>query len=994
MMTHMDDDQNQAFIDWVNFHLDQVDIRISSLETGFNDGLNLVYLVQVLSGDKLRYVKNPRHYGQKLDNTRVAISHIEEKWGIKVLGCDPIGILEGNRKQCMGLLFLLINSIRYSQPTEEKIVNQVKKRKISEKGYLIRHRSKAFRQRRRSLEISKDDSEDLDEYISKLGYNDTMETIQEDDDEVPMGNDDITESEADKQSNVVEDVLDGIDDYSSDHSADILTTEMEPQSEEISVVPTIVEHLDSEEAPQKRKTEITPYVIEQYFFDKSWDSHVEEMIEEDSPSYSMSKSISFPNLDMTETEESMDSSDFESSEDMELVLQDTSSDSLNIEIETIQVPEEENQEMDVGSETDELKYSFDKKEEKRIIGIQAIMRMQLTLFHPTKQWKRFNKRKGVATEILNSELAYVDGLSCLKEVYFSKLATVSEDMFPKKMISTITSNLTIIHSFNSAFYKELSKRMENFYQHEERIGDIFCKYSKMFKIYTDYVKQYRNTIIGISERAYDLSLQQLLQTCRMDPRCNHRSIEDLLITPVQRIPRYQLLLQELIDNTPSHHSDLPDLKKALVEIVSVAVYVNEKKKEAENLHSVCVIANQISGYDRILPDGGRQYVRQGMLFEAEFEDEMDLKKLVKNAQWRQRYVFQFSDILVITKAKNSGIFSKSSSGEVDHYRFQKELSLSDYSIVHVEPSKNHFIFGLERVSDKCITSLFYTSSEYEKEEWVQDLDDAMSLLLKNSVSLSGLGDIPLIHVPHNDQVIKKGSMNYKGSNLEWKERYFTLSKYFFSLYLDEESFTSGSEPIKRFNLLKLSISRWPVSDRPFCIEIKTPEVFLYLNAESNSERMSWINGIRFSIRDLVQYLKENDLPSPKRVQRTLSRRRSKSVKGNGDRTLRGYRKTGVVMRLISEEKVREEKMVLRENLITFYKDKRKKCILDLRYASSKISPKSIEKTKIDNQKYFFFVIATKEEEVEIGIPEISEVEDWITRINKTIKRLRRKSVNY
>jgi len=51
--------------------------------------------------------------------------------------------------------------------------------------------------------------------------------------------------------------------------------------------------------------------------------------------------------------------------------------------------------------------------------------------------------------------------------------------------------------------------------------------------------------------------------------------------PVQRIPRYMLLLRELISKTPETHPDYEDLKKAHVVIASVAEEVNKGVGDAE-----------------------------------------------------------------------------------------------------------------------------------------------------------------------------------------------------------------------------------------------------------------------------------------------------------------------------------------------------------------------------------------------------------------------------
>jgi len=59
-------------------------------------------------------------------------------------------------------------------------------------------------------------------------------------------------------------------------------------------------------------------------------------------------------------------------------------------------------------------------------------------------------------------------------------------------------------------------------------------------------------------------------------------LESLLITPVQRIPRYEMLLKDLLKHTWPSHPDHQDLVLALSKIQSTAKYNNTKISEAKN----------------------------------------------------------------------------------------------------------------------------------------------------------------------------------------------------------------------------------------------------------------------------------------------------------------------------------------------------------------------------------------------------------------------------
>lgn len=78
-----------------------------------------------------------------------------------------------------------------------------------------------------------------------------------------------------------------------------------------------------------------------------------------------------------------------------------------------------------------------------------------------------------------------------------------------------------------------------------------------------------------------------LSKCQSLQEVKQQDLSSLLIMPIQRVPRYYMLLQKLIELTPSYHKDLPGLQKALQEISKTATAINESKREEEN--RVCFI---------------------------------------------------------------------------------------------------------------------------------------------------------------------------------------------------------------------------------------------------------------------------------------------------------------------------------------------------------------------------------------------------------------------
>ncbi|EKM83722.1 hypothetical protein AGABI1DRAFT_51126 [Agaricus bisporus var. burnettii JB137-S8] len=91
-------------------------------------------------------------------------------------------------------------------------------------------------------------------------------------------------------------------------------------------------------------------------------------------------------------------------------------------------------------------------------------------------------------------------------------------------------------------------------------------------------------------------LKAYLKRCRMNPRHTQLNLEGYLLLPVQRIPRYRLLLEELLRNTPPAYEFMDDpLDRALVEISSLANNMNEGKRESESRRKLVQWQSRIRG---------------------------------------------------------------------------------------------------------------------------------------------------------------------------------------------------------------------------------------------------------------------------------------------------------------------------------------------------------------------------------------------------------------
>lgn len=112
------------------------------------------------------------------------------------------------------------------------------------------------------------------------------------------------------------------------------------------------------------------------------------------------------------------------------------------------------------------------------------------------------------------------------------------------------------------------------------------------KMYTTYVQNFSDATqtLGklLAQKKYE-RFNAFVDQCRSDPRCQDLSLESFLVMPVQRIPRYKLLLTELLKNTEESNKDYTLLSKALEAIEVVAKLMNEDLRPNEKHDEMYVL---------------------------------------------------------------------------------------------------------------------------------------------------------------------------------------------------------------------------------------------------------------------------------------------------------------------------------------------------------------------------------------------------------------------
>ncbi|PIO69340.1 RhoGEF domain protein, partial [Teladorsagia circumcincta] len=117
----------------------------------------------------------------------------------------------------------------------------------------------------------------------------------------------------------------------------------------------------------------------------------------------------------------------------------------------------------------------------------------------------------------------------------------------------------------------LSSRIEE-WDKDSVIGDVllshFAKQS-MIETYISFVDNFKFAKGAITQARGKPSFEKYYNRCCRDHR-NKLDLDSLLISPIQRVPRYELLVKQLIKHTPTEHADHEVLLRAQRHIHNLA----------------------------------------------------------------------------------------------------------------------------------------------------------------------------------------------------------------------------------------------------------------------------------------------------------------------------------------------------------------------------------------------------------------------------------------
>mmetsp|Transcript_21476 Transcript_21476/g.31947 ORF Transcript_21476/g.31947 Transcript_21476/m.31947 type:complete len:1779 (+) Transcript_21476:65-5401(+) len=224
-------------------------------------------------------------------------------------------------------------------------------------------------------------------------------------------------------------------------------------------------------------------------------------------------------------------------------------------------------------------------------------------------------RVQVAKEILETEKTYVEQLDTLISLYLGPLRKSLCDRKPKlkeKYVKILFRNVVHIRGIHTTFMMDIKKIKGD---PADSFGELFARFAHFFKMYTDYVNEHEaasNALAYVMKASKYQAFHDFCMECAKHPMSKGLNLSSLLITPIQRIPRYKLLLTELLKNTNEDHKDRKNLVKAIDLISATAKHINEAVRSYQNRKEIQQCMDEFVGSENLL-EPHRKFIRKGEL---------------------------------------------------------------------------------------------------------------------------------------------------------------------------------------------------------------------------------------------------------------------------------------------------------------------------------------------------------------------------------------------
>jgi len=422
-----------------------------------------------------------------------------------------------------------------------------------------------------------------------------------------------------------------------------------------------------------------------------------------------------------------------------------------------------------------------------LIQCHARRNRMLNYLKQEDDFKKAKRRLDLIKETIETERTYVGLLKVFIEVFYYPI--INNHGHGKGILkdpSVLFSNIEQIYQINSTLLSDWEREYIKY--PFVQVGKAFSQISPFLKAYTIYINNFdkaQDTFEKLREK--DKRFKEYLMECYRNKATKGHQLGGFLILPVQRLPRFRLLLEEILKNTPTSHVEYNMLKQCLKEIESLNSYVNDEKRRVEQNQVVFEVQRLIQKQYNSFVQPNRKFIRRGTMkvgytvcyteqqlemnpkksgrldilsqsmsnFEGKFDIYLftDIMVLIEHDKTKQNIIqddqvhfifMQFVDcrdfIKYSDKKKKLTFIDSPETLLANHNKMRGSLQFNEGIFSRIE--EEDFTFTLE-VLFKGLKQefVFQTSNVNEKSSWMKSIKDCLEEISKSNSSKGIKGDI-------------------------------------------------------------------------------------------------------------------------------------------------------------------------------------------------------------------------------------------------------------
>ncbi|XP_053772148.1 rho guanine nucleotide exchange factor 11 isoform X4 [Desmodus rotundus] len=361
-------------------------------------------------------------------------------------------------------------------------------------------------------------------------------------------------------------------------------------------------------------------------------------------------------------------------------------------------------------------------------------------------------RQEVINELFVTEASHLRTLRVLDLIFYQRMK--KENLMPREELARLFPNLPELIEIHNSWCEAMKKlreegpiikeisdlmlaRFDGAAREElQQVAAQFCSYQS---IALELIK---------TKQRKESRFQLFMQEAESHPQCRRLQLRDLIISEMQRLTKYPLLLESIIKYTEGGTSEHEKLCRARDQCREILKYVNEAVKQTENRH-------RLEGYQKRLDTTSLE--RASNPLAAEFKSlDLTTRKMIHEGPltWRiskdktlDLHVLLLEDLLVLLQKQDEKLLlkchSKTAVGSSDSKQtFSPVLKLNAVLIRSVATDKRaFFIICTSELGPPQIYELVALTSS-DKNTWMELLEEAV----RNATRHPGAAPTP-VHPP-------------------------------------------------------------------------------------------------------------------------------------------------------------------------------------------------------------------------------------------------------